>query len=315
MKSKRLRTLAPLVILLILSLGFMFDWGTGTLSAPGWQSISLLCPLGALGSMLAAKTIIPRVVFSLLIVVVLIVLFGRAFCSWICPVPLVSRMRNIFQKKREGAGDGEQIERAKDSEGDGQALTAEENALLKSSAGGCATCKEKRGRVDSRHLILGGALLSTVIFGFPVFCLVCPIGLTFATILLVVLLFGTGDVTLSLIVAPALLLVEVVFFRKWCSKICPLSAFMSLISKANRTFLPRIDKRLCLETTTHTSCGMCTNACWQGINLRNLDAGAAPNECSRCRACIDACPKHAISLPLIAVPAKRTTLPKQGSEQ
>ena len=42
-----------------------------------------------------------------------------------------------------------------------------------------------RAKLDSRHYVLGGALLSTAVFGFPVFCLVCPIGLTFATVLVV----------------------------------------------------------------------------------------------------------------------------------
>ena len=58
--------------------------------------------------------------------------------------------------------------------------------------------------MGARHFVLGGALLSTFIFGFPVFCLVCPIGLTFATILLLVNLFAQGDVTWSLIVVPAI---------------------------------------------------------------------------------------------------------------
>lgn len=305
MNAKRVRTLLPLLVLFAVGIGLVLNAGTGTLSALGWRDISLLCPLGALGSMLAAKTIFPRALISLALGVALIVLLGRAFCSWICPVPFVSGLRNAFKKKpsvdKEAAGDDESKAESKTQAVlPAESLTAEEQVLLKTSTKGCAACSKKHTSVDSRHLVLGGALLSAVIFGFPVFCLICPIGLTFASILLVISLFGSGDVTWSVIAVPALLLVEVVFFRKWCSKICPLSAFMSLVAKANRTFRPTIDKKLCLEATTDVACGKCTNACEQRINLRKLGLGAARSECTRCRSCMGACPVHAISMPLIA---------------
>ena len=149
--------------------------------------------------------------------------------------------------------------------------------------------------------LLGGALLSTFIFGFPVFCLVCPIGLTFATILLLVNLFAQGDVTWSLIVVPAILIAEVLLFKKWCHKLCPLSAFMSLIAKLNRTFKPTIDNTKCLETAQGKKCGACGRACDEGIDPRHPELSeAAWSECTKCRSCMDACPAHAISMPLIA---------------
>ena len=123
--------------------------------------------------------------------------------------------------------------------------------------------------MDARHFVLGGALLSTFIFGFPVFCLVCPIGLTFATILLLVNLFAQGDVTWSLIVVPAILIAEVLLFKKWCHKLCPLSAFMSLIAKLNRTFKPTIDNAKCLETAQGKKCGACGRAC-EGASTRAI---------------------------------------------
>ena len=154
--------------------------------------------------------------------------------------------------------------------------------------------------------MLGGALASTFIFGFPVFCLVCPIGLTFATILLVINLFAHGDVTWSLIVVPALLIAEVLLFKKWCHKLCPLSAFMSLIAKANKTFVPTIDDAKCLETAKGAACGACGRACEEGIDPRHPQLSrAAWSECTKCRACVDACPANAITMPL---------LPKRSSD-
>lgn len=315
--SKTLRTLTALAVIVIVFVGFLTNLGIGTISAPGIWDISILCPLGALGTMLASKMMVPRALVSLVVMVVLIIIFARAFCGWICPVPLVQKLRDLFSKP--------QAKEAKAEDADGTKaanvapLTDEEKAALatgceKDAKGlaGCASCAKKRGdAVDARHFVLGGALVSTFIFGFPVFCLVCPIGLTFATILLLVNLFGQGDVTWSLIVVPALLIAEVVLFKKWCHKLCPLSAFMSLIAKLNRTFKPTIDDAKCLETSKGATCGRCGKACNEGIDPRHPEfSKAAWSECTKCRSCVDACPANAITMPLIAKKGEKVTLAK-----
>lgn len=315
--SKTLRTLTALAVIVIVFVGFLTNLGIGTISAPGIWDISILCPLGALGTMLASKMMVPRALVSLVIMVVLIVIFARAFCGWICPVPLVQKLRDLFSKPQ-----AKEV-KAEDTDGTKAAnvapLTDEEKAALatgceKDAKGlaGCASCAKKRGdAVDARHFVLGGALVSTFIFGFPVFCLVCPIGLTFATILLLVNLFGQGDVTWSLIVVPALLIAEVVLFKKWCHKLCPLSAFMSLIAKLNRTFKPTIDDAKCLETSKGATCGRCGKACNEGIDPRHPELSeAAWSECTKCRSCVDACPANAITMPLIAKKGEKVTLAK-----
>lgn len=345
MKSSKLRILIPLIVVVVVGVGFATHAGVGTLSAIGWQDIALLCPLGALSTMLASKLVVPRAVVSLVIALALIVVFGRAFCGWICPVPVVSKLRDIFKPKKHHDNEGAALTAGEDAAGASneaahasalageassagasassvaQPLTAEEQALLATSCAhgstpasearstraaskarvhACASCAEKRGGIDSRHFVLGGSLLSAAIFGFPVFCLVCPIGLTFATVLLVMRMFAFGDMTWAIIVVPALLLVEVVFFRKWCHSLCPLGALMSLVGKLNRTLRPVANADTCLETTKGIHCGQCAKACPEGIDPRHLENGTALNECTKCRACIDACPSHAISMPLLA---------------
>lgn len=281
--SSRLRLLLPLLVVVVVSIGFVLNSGVGTLSAFGWEDIVLLCPLGALGTMLATKMLIPQAVVSLVIAAVSILVLGPFFCGWLCPVPLVQKLRGIF--KRPPDQDKEQLQAAEPSQ---------------SCATGCSSCAVKREKFDSRHLILGGSLLSAAVFGFPVFCLVCPIGLSFATILLVIRLFSGGDVTLSLLVVPLLLVVEVVVFKKWCSKLCPLSAFMSLIAKANKTFRPQVEASKCIETTQDKACGLCAKQCELLIDPRHPELGAHEmNECTRCRACIDVCPGKAITMPII----------------
>ena len=316
--SETLRTLTALAVIVVVFVGFLTNLGIGTISAPGFWDISVLCPLGALGTMLASKMMVPRAVISLVIMVLLIVVFARAFCGWICPVPLVQKLRDVFSKPDKSKKQAAEAKAKTSDKGANLApLTDEEKAALaggceKNAKGlaGCASCTKKRGdAVDARHFVLGGALLSTFAFGFPVFCLVCPIGLTFATILLLVNLFGQGDVTWSLIVVPALLAAEVIFFRKWCHKLCPLSAFMSLIAKLNRTFKPTIDNAKCLETSQGKKCGACGRACGEGIDPRHPELSeAAWSECTKCRSCVDACPASAISMPLMAKKGKPVSL-------
>ena len=292
--SKKLRTLVALAIVAVVTVGFVTNVGIGTMSAPGIWDISILCPLGALGTMLASKMMVPRAVVSLVVMVLLIVVFARAFCGWMCPVPLVQKLRGLFAKKQP-------VERGDDADPAAAPLTKVEIDALgvscskgSKNGSGCASCASKRGAaLDARHFVLGGALASTFVFGFPVFCLVCPIGLTFATILLVINLFSHGDVTWSLIVVPALLIAEVLLFKKWCHKLCPLSAFMSLIAKANKTFVPTIDDAKCLETAKGGACGACGRVCEEGIDPRHPQLSrAAWSECTKCRACVDACPAN-----------------------
>lgn len=303
MNTKRLRTIIPLAVIGVIGVGFATHVGVGTLSAIGWQDISLLCPLGALATMIATKTLLPRAVVSVVIALALILLFARAFCGWVCPVPVVSKIRGIFSKKTSNT----------DMTGTG-VLPADEQAALSGCGHSCSSCAEKRATFDSRHVILGGSLLSAAVFGFPVFCLICPIGLTFATIVLVMRLFAFGDVAWGVILVPALLLAEVVFFRKWCSKFCPISALMSLVGKANRTFVPAIDNAKCRESAQGASCEVCAAVCPQGINVRHPEAGMSFSECTKCRACVEACPTQAITMPFLPKKAAPSTVVVEDDE-
>ena len=60
MNTKRLRTIIPLAVIGVIGVGFATHVGVGTLSAIGWQDISLLCPLGALAPLSATQPRRPR---------------------------------------------------------------------------------------------------------------------------------------------------------------------------------------------------------------------------------------------------------------
>lgn len=293
MKTKTIRILVPIAVGVLVAVGYVVNTGIGNLSSLGWGGISLLCPLGALTTMLASKLLVPRALVSLVVAALLILAFGRLFCGWVCPVPVINKLPRLFRRRDEGDGHEQQPARAHS----------------------CLDCSENAGRVlDSRHLVLGGALLSATVFGFPVFCLVCPIGLAFATIFLVISLFAGGDVTWSVIVVPAVLLLEVTVFKRWCGRMCPLGALMSLLGRvSSRTLRPTVDASACVEGGC-TTCGRCSAACEVGIDPRHPERGVSLSECVKCHECVEACPSHAITMPLISLGAEKGSDPKPAGE-
>lgn len=279
-RTSTLRAITAAAVFVVVGIGLACATGTGTLSSIGWNSVAAICPLGALESLLGTKVIVARALIALAGVLIVILLAGKAFCSWVCPVP---HFQNIFKSKK-----------AKQAEA--QACSEAADRSLK---------RWERGEdirhqtIDSRHAVLGGALLSTAIFGFPVFCLVCPIGLIFATFILFWRLIQFNEPTIGLIVFPLILVIELLVFKRWCGVICPLGALMSLASKANTTFRPSVNAEMCLRSEG-ASCKACASACPERIDPVNNLGDRPIDECIRCKSCSDVCPVCAISFPLIA---------------
>ncbi|MCD8199620.1 MAG: 4Fe-4S binding protein [Coriobacteriaceae bacterium] len=289
MRAINARTLTELALVVLACVGLAFATGTGTPSSWGLGTFILtVCPLGAIETMLASKTFIPPALIGLAVIVVITLIIGRAFCSWGCPVPLLRRIFGANRKKQPKEGEG----------GDAKAKKAKKPR--KDHLSCLDTVLQHRGGItDSRNWVLIGALISCLIFGFPVFCLICPVGLSFATITLIWRLFQFNEVTWTLLLFPAILVVELVFMRKWCHRFCPIGALLSLISRLNRTFRPKANETTCLYTKDGIDCHRCSEACPEGIDLRRTELSAPMHECLKCRECADACPTKSITFPLL----------------
>lgn len=309
-RTYRLRMIIALAIIAVVAVGYFTAGGIGNICGIGFESLTLLCPLGALMALLAEKTAIPLAVISVVAVLAICIVLGKVFCSWVCPVHFLSgpKRRKDLAACEGGAARGA---KAADSPvgGDlGRPSAAAAKPLSKKerkALSGCSSCASPCGKsdgvkIDSRHGILAAALGSTLVFGFPVFCLVCPVGLTFATVLLVMRLFAFGETTWTIIAFVALIAAEVILLPRWCAKFCPLGALLSLMSGLNRTFRPHLNAEKCLAESRGASCDLCVRACPEGINLHDIAAGETTlADCSKCRACADVCPEHAITFPLL----------------
>ena len=91
--SARLRFLIMLAVLAVVAAGYFTAGGIGNFCGIGFDTITFLCPLGALLAMIAERTAIPMAVVSVLAVLAVCVVLGKVFCAWACPVHFMARER------------------------------------------------------------------------------------------------------------------------------------------------------------------------------------------------------------------------------
>lgn len=277
----RVVTLSLVFVAVIASLAF--DLGLGTPSSFGIGQLFLLCPLGGFEALLASKALVPVTLISLAVVVAFALLFGRAWCAWGCPAPAI---RKFFKREAPSTSTCAPSPCA-------ASKPCEPANAIRDVRGGNRGASLRHLLRDRRTWVLGAVLVATIVAGLPLFCLVCPVGLTFATLIGLWHLFQFNETSWGLILFPAILAIEVLVLRKWCVNICPISALVSLISNANRTLRPRVDRTACLRERG-IDCRACVDACPEQVDPHS----ARIPECSKCGACIASCPAQAIRLKL-----------------
>ncbi len=313
-KAKRIATarkvtLALVFVLVIVSLAV--DSGVGTPCSFGVSQFFLLCPLGGLEALLASKSLVPVTLISLVVMLVFSLLFGRAWCAWGCPAPVIRRFFRRDPLQARGKGDAEDAGESGES-GTASATSAIDAADKTaaqghscSSCGACAAAKQAWslkeslrfvGR-DRRTWVLVGVLLATLVAGFPIFCLVCPIGLTFGTVGSLWHFFVDKQITMSCVVFPLALLVELVLYRKWCTNLCPVAGLLNIAGQFAVRLRPSINAETCLRSKG-VGCEVCTAVCSESIDKHSVAAVQAMGACTRCGECAKHCPTASIDIKL-----------------
>jgi len=289
-KIRVVRVVTASIVILLVLLGNACKIGDGTICSLGAWGISFTCPLGFLQMALASRKVLPQLWLSVALVLLSIIVLGRFFCAWVCPAAL---LREVFIGKG-GLKSKREKRKGKDH------ATVRLRASSPSSPSGLLEPSQKKTILMSysRYAVLGGTLLSALLFGFPVFCLVCPVGLFFGSLFAVIRLFFAKQPSLELLLFPALLGLELLALRSWCRSICPLGALLSIIGSLNRFLRPTVNKDKCLASQGLPG-RACKEACPEGIDLLNESGSLSLKDCTKCLECYEKCPVKAIELRLV----------------
>ena len=312
----RARKLTLLLVFVLVIVSLAVDSGVGTPCSFGVGQFFLLCPLGGLEALLASKSLVPVTIISLAVMLLFSLLFGRAWCAWGCPAPVIRRFfkRDPLQAHSKG-GDKNTAEKqdAVASAGasanatagaDGGAIDVPQDHSC-SSCGACTAVKQAWslkeslrfvGR-DRRTWVLLAVLIATLSAGFPIFCLVCPIGLTFGTVGSLWHFFVDKQITMSCVVFPLTLAVELVLYRKWCTNLCPVAGLLNIAGQFAVRMRPNINAKTCLRGKG-VGCEVCTTVCSESIDKHSASAVQAMGACTRCGECIKHCPTASIDFKL-----------------
>ena len=285
-KLPALRKWTLLLVFVLVILSLAFDSGLGTPCSFGISQFFLLCPLGGLEALLASKAFVPVTLISLGVMIIFSLIFGRAWCAWGCPAPVI---RSFFKREPQQQKENQSVKHDQESSAHSCDIAAQAWSLKESL---------KFIGKDRRTWVLLGVLIATLIAGFPIFCLVCPIGLTFGTVGSLWHFFVDKQITMSVVVFPLALVFELIVYRRWCLDVCPVAGLLNIFGQFARLGRPSINSSTCLRSTQKANCQVCTLVCTESINKHSVNAVQQLGACTRCGECAKHCPTASISLNL-----------------
>lgn len=235
-------------------------WLVGSTSAStAFGLVPFVDPLAALEATLTTRAWMPTVWLGAASLMLAAVLLGPVFCGWLCPLGLLLDLVHSGRARLEH-------------------LAARHHLRLPTF-----TLPRR-----TRLLLLGLALGFSVLGRIPIFQALSPIhALSRAAVFAAdgVLLFVAAIALVEFLAAP----------RLWCRTLCPLGALYSLLG--SRALLRiRVDQDI-----RKSGCQRCNQTCPMGIrvmedySLTGKSSIDDPN-CTRCGACVDACPREILSM-------------------
>jgi polyferredoxin len=303
----------------------------GSIGPGAW----LVCPVGGLQTLLTGRVdtlhFLPTII-ALLVFLIPIFVLGNVFCGWICPLGTMIDsfdkgvelfMPKVNTKREERSQRNREKEEAKQ--------TSQLNNSQLHSSFVCPACPFGRLLGNKNATVANGVLLSALvgsaIFRFPVFCTICPIGISTRGMLhlksifyLKTQLIGyTGTLFYIIVELWAIPVVAILASlrekRYFCRKICPVGAILNIAGSFNPLIKPTVKVDTCIMKGCPKTCEdyhldycgacrqidqkLCERVCPQGINL--LDKGSLAR-CTKCLECYIQCEHDSIDIKFFGVP-------------
>ncbi len=245
------RRLSQITILVLFLLGPWFGWWLvkGNLSSSLTLGIlPLTDPFVLLQSLASGHwPETASIIGALIVISFYLIVGGRAYCAWVCPVNLVTDAA-FWLRERLGLGGASSLSR------------------------------------KTRYWLLGATLIMPVVSGQIIWELVNPVSMLHRG-----LIFGIGFAWVILL---AVFIFDLFVTRRgWCSHLCPMGAFYSLLGTHNLVRVRADNRAACND------CLDCYRVCPEQQVIRTVLKDAekgigpvidAPN-CTNCGRCIDVC--------------------------
>jgi len=232
------------------------------------NGVAISEPLGVLQLVTAGNILHPTLTATLIIGALafgaIVILSGRAFCAWACPI--------------------------------GTTIDAIDLAIQKSKFKPFLSRNNSRNHEDprsslvkngtTRYGVLASVLTAPALFKYPVWCAVCPIG----TICRGAAAGAEFAVGAQILVLPAVGALSLGEKRFWCRHLCPVGGLLTLLSRLNPFVKPRVR-----ADVRRTDCGACRAICPEGIHICTEKSFA---KCTKCLDCYAKCPFGTVTIGL-----------------
>jgi ferredoxin-type protein NapH len=257
-KIELLRILTAALVIVFFAVAPIFGLVYGTTCALNLGNFVLMSPLELILLMLSTKTFLLTWLVSGVTVIVVIMVFGRFFCGWVCPVGALLEYSHIITEKNHRKTVG---------------------VLNKNW---------------EKYAVLFAVLSAALLFDFSAPYLFSPPSSVYRALFEIV---SRGIVAVDLTVILLFFVIDLLavhYGRSWCNTICPLGTVISGFSLIN-LFKPKVDQKKCIDFDFN--CLNCERVCPMRIPVTRANRWTMM-ECNKCLKCWDQCPVDAIKMEL-----------------